>query len=112
MELNKSKFLLIGLLLTLFSSAAFAGTGGAELSSWYTDISNALTGTWGKIIAAFFIGTAVIIFKQGGIVGGIFMVLLGLSIGSIPTIINSKYTLIAGEMASNSLLATMASFVG
>ena len=89
--------MLIGLLLTLFSSAAFAGTGGAELSTWYTDISDALTGTWGKNYCRFFIGTAVIIFKQGGIVGGIFMVLLGLSIGSIPTIINSKYTLIAGE---------------
>ena len=82
-----------------------------ELSTWYTDISDALTGTWEKI-AAFFIGTAVIIFKQGGIIGRYFMVLLGLSIGSIPTIINSKYTLIAGEMASNSLLTTMASFVG
>ena len=49
MKLHKSKFLLIGLLLTLFSSAAFAGTGGAELSTWYTDISDALTGTWGRI---------------------------------------------------------------
>lgn len=100
--------LLFGLLLGF----AYAGTGGAELDSWYVLISDSLQGTWGKIIAAFFIGTAIIIFKQGGIIGGIFMVLLGMSIGSIPGIINSKYSIIAGTPEVTSVFSIFTSFLG
>ena len=105
---------LLGLVLLLFmvAGAAHAGTGGAELDSWYVLISDALQGTWGKIIAAFFIGTAIIIFKSGGIIGGIFMLMLGMSIGSIPGIINSKYSIIAGAPEATSLLSNLASFLG
>jgi len=109
--MNKSKGLII-LLFLLIGTSVFAGTGGAELNSWYTDLSSSLSGTWGKIIAAFFIGTAIIIFKSGGVIGGIFMVMLGLSIGTIPTIINSKYTILAGDVASNPLLNTISAFIG
>lgn len=109
--MNKGKVIL-GLMLLFIGTSVFAGTGGAELDSWYTQISDALTGTWGKIIAAFFLGTAIIIFKSGGVVGGIFMVLLGLSIGSIPAIINSKYTVLAGDVATSPLLVELTRFLG
>jgi len=109
--MGKTKGILV-LLLLLIGTSVFAGTGGTELDSWYTDLSGALTGTWGKIIAAFFIGTAIIIFKTGGVIGGIFMVMIGLSIGTIPTIINSKYTILAGEVASNPLFGAISSFIG
>ena len=93
--MKRSKMLLIGLILALFSVSAYAGTGGSEVASWYTDISAALKGGWGKIIATVFIAIAFMAFKGGGIVIGIFMGFLGLSIGSIPDIIDSKYTAMA-----------------
>mgnify|MGYP006875499370 CR=1 FL=1 len=44
-------FLKIFILLGLLGVSAFAGTGGSEVNDWYNDISAALQGTWGKIIA-------------------------------------------------------------
>lgn len=70
-----------------------AGTGGSEVSSWWTDLSNGLKGTWGKIIAAAFIGLAFIAGKSGGIIPAIFMFFLGISVGTIPDIVNSRYTI-------------------
>jgi hypothetical protein len=93
--MKKNKILLVGLILALFSVSAFAGTGGSEVASWYIDISAALKGGWGKIIATVFIAIAFMAFKGGEIVIGIFMGFLGLSIGSIPDIIDSKYTAMA-----------------
>jgi len=93
--MKKNRLLIVGGLLVLLSAFAFAGTGGSEVASWYTDISGGLKGGWGKIIAAVFIAIAFMAFKGGGIVIGMFMGFLGLSVGSIPDIINSKYTAIA-----------------
>ena len=87
--------LIVIIALGVISVSAFAGTGGSEVASWYTDISAGLKGGWGKIIAAVFIAIAFMAFKGGGIVIGIFMGFLGLSVGSIPDIIDSKYTAMA-----------------
>ena len=43
--MNKKILLKIAALLTILGVAAFAGTGGSEVNSWYTDITNALKGT-------------------------------------------------------------------
>lgn len=71
---------------------ALAGTGGSEISSWWTDLTNALKGTWGKLIAAAFIGLAFIAGKSGGIIPAIFMFFLGISVGTIPDIVDARYT--------------------
>lgn len=94
---------LVGLLL-IVGVAAYAGTGGSEVTSWYNDMSGALKGFWGKIIALFFIGLAIMLFRQGTIMGGMFMGFLGLSIGTIPEMIDAKYTAImyvANDIAIN-----------
>ena len=100
---NKS-IVLFALLLILGGTSLFAGTGGAELQTWYQDISAALQGFWGKIIAAVFLGICIILFKGGAIVGGIFMMMLGLSVGMIPDIIDSKYTALMIENESIELI--------
>ena len=84
----------LGLLLAAdpFVSFAFAGTGGTELNSWWTELSDALKGTWGKLIAAAFIGLAIITGKSGGIIPAIFLFLIGISIGTIPDIVDARYT--------------------
>lgn len=92
---KETKIMIVLLGIALFSVSAYAGTGGSEVASWYTDISGGLKGGWGKIIAAVFIAIAFMAFKSGGIIIGIFMGFLGLSIGSIPDIIDSKYTALA-----------------
>lgn len=96
-ELYKGKVLpilsLLLLALALTPELALAGTGGTEVQDWYTDISNGLKGFWGKLIALAFIGFALMAFKQGAVVPGIFLVMVGLGIGSIPGIINARFTL-------------------
>jgi len=74
-------------------SQAFAGTGGAEVSSWWTDLSNGLKGTWGKLIAAAFIGLAFVAGKSGGVIPALFLFFLGISVGTIPDIVNARYTI-------------------
>lgn len=81
-------------LWAMFGVSVYAGTGGAEVASWYTDLSAALQGTWGKIIAVVFIGLSLMSFKQGLIVPGLFLVFLGLSVGTIPGIVDSKFTML------------------
>ena len=87
--------LTLGILLGVdpIFSQAIAGTGGSEISSWWTDLSSALKGTWGKLIAAAFIGLAIIAGKSGGVIPAIFMFFLGISVGTIPDIVDTKYTL-------------------
>lgn len=82
------------LLLIAFNISLYAGTGGAEVASWYTDLSSALQGSWGKLGAVAFIVMALLALKQGGIVPGAFLFFLGISIGTIPSMIDSKYTLL------------------
>lgn len=93
----KKAIILALFILGIFSANAFAGTGGAELQTWYTDISSSLQGFWGKIIAVVFIGIAIILFKGGAIIGGIFMMMLGMSVGTIPDMVDSKFTALAIE---------------
>jgi len=85
----KAVFIVSAFIIT----SSFAGTGGSEIASWYTDISNALQGTWGKIGAVAFIVLSIMILKNGSILGGAFLFFLGLSIGTIPDIVDSTYTL-------------------
>lgn len=96
-EFYKGRILPLLLLLLLVSSlvpdVAMAGTGGSEVQGWYNDISNGLQGFWGRLIALAFIGFALMAFKQGAVVPGIFLVLVGLGVGSIPGIINQRISL-------------------
>lgn len=96
----KKKLLVSLIVLGILSINAVAGTGGAEIQSWYTDLSSSLQGFWGKVIAVAFIGIAIILFKSGAIVGGIFMVMLGLGVGGIPDMVDAKYTALAMETQS------------
>ena len=100
--MNKKLFLKIAILLGIFGVVAFAGTGGSELNSWYTDISSSLKGTWGKIIAVAFLALTLIMFKGGSLLGGAFMAMLAFTVGIIPDIVDSRYTaLMFGASASN-----------
>jgi conjugal transfer pilus assembly protein TraA len=80
-------------LLALSPDLAFAGTGGSEVASWYTDISNALKGFWGKLIAMAFIGFSLVAFKEGAIIPAIFLIFVGLGVGVIPDIVDARFTL-------------------
>jgi hypothetical protein len=83
---------LVGL-LTLSPDLAFAGTGGTEVAGWYTDVSNALKGIWGKLIAMAFIGFSLVAFKEGAIIPAIFLIFVGLGVGIIPDIVDARFTL-------------------
>lgn len=80
-------------LLALSPDLAFAGTGGSEVAGWYTDISNALKGIWGKLIAMAFIGFSLVAFKEGAIIPAIFLIFVGLGVGVIPDIVDARFTL-------------------
>ena len=105
--MNKKILLKIAALLTILGVAAFAGTGGSEVASWYTDLTNALKGTWGKIIAVAFLGLTIILFKSGSILGGIFMMLVGLGVGTIPDIVDAKYTALMFEANTVNIVDTL-----
>ncbi|UXC30534.1 hypothetical protein N3114_05810 [Aliarcobacter butzleri] len=105
--MNKKILLKIAALLTILGVAAFAGTGGSEVNSWYSDITDALKGTWGKIIAVAFLGLTIILFKSGSILGGIFMMLVGLGVGTIPDIVDAKYTALMFEANTISMVDTL-----
>jgi len=80
-------------LLLLTVALAFAGTGGSEVQSWYNDISSALEGFWGKLIALAFIGFSLIAFKEGAIIPAIFLIFVGLGVGVIPDVVDARFTL-------------------
>lgn len=79
--------------LVLVPDLAMAGTGGADVQSWYTDISGALKGFWGKLIALAFIGFSLMAFKQGAIIPAIFLIFIGLGVGTIPDVVDARFTL-------------------
>ena len=85
-------FVLIALALAM-PELAFAGTGGTEVASWYNDISSALQGFWGKLIALAFIGFSLIAFKEGAIIPAIFLIFVGLGVGIIPDMVDARFTL-------------------
>lgn len=95
--MNKKILLKIVILLSFLGVVAFAGTGGSEVNDWYEDISSALEGTWGKIIAVAFLGLTIIMFKSGSILGGIFMMMVGFGVGMIPSMVNARYTALMVE---------------
>ena len=103
-KMNKKLIIKLFVLLSLLGVSAFAGTGGSEVDAWYTDISDALKGTWGKIIAVAFLGLTIILFKGGSILGGIFMMLVGLGVGTIPDIVDAKYTALMFEATTNNTI--------
>ena len=105
--MNKKLFLKIFILLGLLGVSAFAGTGGSEVNDWYNDISAALQGTWGKIIAVAFLGLTIILFKQGAILAGIFMMMVGFGVGMIPDMVDARYTAIMIETSSINYLETI-----
>lgn len=78
----------------LFNASLYAGTGGAEIASWYTDLSSALQGTWGKLGAVVFIVLAMLAAKSGGIVPAGFLLFLSFSIGTIPSMVDARYTML------------------
>ena len=90
--MNKKLFLKIFILLGLLGVSAFAGTGGSEVNDWYNDISAALQGTWGKIIAVAFLGLTIILFKGGAM---------------IPDMVDARYTAIMMETSSINYLQTI-----
>lgn len=71
-----------------------AGTGGSELNSLWVDLSGMLKGTMGKLIAVFFLALCIMAFKAGSVPGGGFLLLIALSIGILPDIVDSRYTVI------------------
>lgn len=79
--------------LVLVPDLAMAGTGGTEVQRWYTDIKDGLKGFWGKLLALGFIGFSLMAFKQAAIVPGIFFVMLGLGISTIPDIVDNRFSL-------------------
>lgn len=97
MELSVSKRAMALMMLGLFvmltmSMMAAAGTGGSELSSAWNTVTNGLQGTWGKLIAAGFVGLAMLALKNGSIIGGIFMFIMAVLVGTIPNIVNADYS--------------------
>ncbi len=97
MELTMSKrataVMLLGMFLMLtISMMAVAGNGGSELSSAWNTVENGLQGTWGKLMAGGFVGLAMLALKNGSIIGGIFMFIMAVLIGTIPDIVNADYS--------------------
>lgn len=86
------KYALLTFLLAL-PLLSLAGTGGAEIQSWYTDISQGLQGFWGKVIAMAFIGGALASFWARAIIPALFLLFLGLGVGIIPNIVDARFTL-------------------
>lgn len=105
--MNKKLLLKIFILLGILGISAFAGTGGSEVNDWYTDISEALKGTWGKIIATAFLGLTIILFKSGALLAGIFMLMIGFGVGMIPDMVDSRYTALMMETSSINYLETI-----
>jgi len=77
----------------VLATSAYAGTGGTELNDFWTWISDALSGTLGKLAAAGVLGASVFTLVRGAILFGIFLFVLALGLALIPTIIDNRYTL-------------------
>lgn len=80
-------------LIIVFTGMSFAGTGGSELASIWTEISNGLQGFWGKIIAVLFIGFTLIAARGGNMLMAFAMFIIAMLVGIIPGIIDARYTL-------------------
>lgn len=92
--MKKGEVLFLGLLLLmLVGTPALAGTGGSELTSMWNEISAGLQGVWGKIIAILFVGFALMAGKGGNMLMAFAMFVIAMLIGTIPGIINARFSL-------------------
>ncbi len=87
---------MLALFMLFLAGTAFAGTGGAELSSVWDEISMGLQGFWGKIIAAALVGLSIMVGKDGRYISALAIFIMGMVIGFIPGIVDSRYTLTFG----------------
>ena len=81
------------MLILVLAGVTFAGTGGSELSSIWTEISQGLQGFWGKIIAVLFIGFTLIAAKGGNMLMAFAMFVIAMLVGIVPGMIDARYTL-------------------
>jgi len=90
------QFQFFGYLVATFvlSLPALAGTGGSELSSLWTEITNGLQGFWGKLIAVLFVGFSLVAAKGGNMLMAFAMFILAMTISIIPGIIDARFTLL------------------
>lgn len=80
-------------MLIIAAAQVYAGTGGSEVQSIWNDITGMLQGTLGKIIAIFLIGFAIRAAFSGSVLPAIMFFVLGLGIGMLPGVVNSRFTL-------------------
>ena len=93
-QLSRHEMLALALfVMFLAGTTTFAGTGGSELSSIWTEISNGLQGFWGKIIAVIFIGLTLVAAKGGNMLMAFAMFVLAMVVGVAPGVIDARYTL-------------------
>ncbi len=85
-------FLSLAIFLGVDVQNAFAGTGGQEVNAVWDFVKNGLQGTWGKILAAIFVGFAILAAKGGNGIATIIFAAIAFLIGSIPTIVESGYS--------------------
>ncbi|HHJ63318.1 MAG TPA: hypothetical protein ENJ61_00260 [Aquifex aeolicus] len=83
----------LALFMLFLAGTAFAGTGGAELSPIWDEISQGLQGFWGKIVAAAMVGLSIWIAKEGRYISALAVFIMGMVIGFIPGIVDSRYAL-------------------
>lgn len=83
----------VAILFDPLLNSAVAGTGGAEVNTLWTTITDGLEGGWGKLAGVILIITALVAFVNSYIVPGIVAFVLGLTVGVWPAVVNARYTL-------------------
>ncbi len=83
----------VGLLFDPLLNHAWAGTGGTEVDSLWTMITDGLEGGWGKLAGVLLIVVALVSFVNAYIVPGIVAFVLALTVGVWPAVVNARYTL-------------------
>lgn len=83
----------VGLLFDPLINHAVAGTGGTEVNTLWTTITDGLEGGWGKLAGVLLIVVALVSFVNSYIVPGIVAFVLALTIGVWPAVVNARYTL-------------------
>ncbi len=93
-QLSRYEMLALALFMVFVAgTTTFAGTGGSELTSVWTEISNGLQGFWGKIIAVLFVGLTLVAAKGGNMLMAFAMFVIAMVIGVIPGVIDARFTL-------------------
>ena len=93
----KREYLFLGLLLALvFLEFSFATTGGTvnqAVSTWWTELKNALQGNIGRLLAVAAAGGGLYLLYRGSWAYGIVGLLIGYGIYKLPDTITKVYTL-------------------